>query len=152
MVAPSLGFSLVKLCCAELLSRSCPTLCDPADCSPPGSSVHEISQARILGGLPCPPPGDLPNPGVEPKSSALQVDSLPSEHTLRNPGPISEGERYLQGSHRETMLSSRDPTEREVGPGESPMSLRQRTARDDDGDQERITKREKPKRHLNGIE
>ena len=29
-------------------SHSCPTLCDPMDCSPPGSSVHGISQARIL--------------------------------------------------------------------------------------------------------
>ena len=28
--------------------QSCPTLCDPMDCSPPGSSVHGISQARML--------------------------------------------------------------------------------------------------------
>ena len=28
--------------------QSCPTLCDPMDCSPPGSSVHEILQLRIL--------------------------------------------------------------------------------------------------------
>ena len=33
--------------CAKLL-QSCPTLCDPKDLSPPGSSVHEILQARIL--------------------------------------------------------------------------------------------------------
>ena len=31
-----------------LVAQSCPTLCDPVDCSPPGSSVHEILQARIL--------------------------------------------------------------------------------------------------------
>ena len=30
-------------------------------------------------GLPCPPPGYLPNPGIEPRSSCLQEDSLPSE-------------------------------------------------------------------------
>ena len=30
----------------------CPTLCNPIDCNPPGSSIHEISQARILIGLP----------------------------------------------------------------------------------------------------
>ena len=30
-------------------------------------------------GLPCPPPGDLPNPGIEPRSPALQADSLPPE-------------------------------------------------------------------------
>ena len=35
------------LCCAKLL-QSCPTLCDPMDCSPSGSSVHRILQARIL--------------------------------------------------------------------------------------------------------
>ena len=35
------------LCCAKLL-QSCPTLCDPMDCSPPGSSVRGILQARIL--------------------------------------------------------------------------------------------------------
>ena len=31
-----------------LVAQSCPTLCDPRDCSPPGSSVHGILQARIL--------------------------------------------------------------------------------------------------------
>ena len=31
-----------------LVTKSCPTLCDPMDCSPPGSSIHGISQARIL--------------------------------------------------------------------------------------------------------
>ena len=35
-----------------LVSQSCPTLCDPMDCSPAGSRVHEIFQARILGRLP----------------------------------------------------------------------------------------------------
>ena len=49
--------------CATLL-QLCLTLCDPMDCSPPGSSVHGILQD--LSGLPCPPPGYLPNPGMEP--------------------------------------------------------------------------------------
>ena len=35
-----------RLCC--LLAPLCRTLCDPMDCSPPSSSVHGISQARIL--------------------------------------------------------------------------------------------------------
>ena len=35
------------------------------DCSLPGSSAHGIFQTRILGGLPCPSPGDLPNPGIK---------------------------------------------------------------------------------------
>ena len=48
----------------------CPMLCDPMDCSLPGSSVHRILQAKILVWLPCPPPGDLPDPGIEPRSLA----------------------------------------------------------------------------------
>ena len=38
-----------------------------------------ILKAKILEWLPCPPPGDLPNPGIEIRSPALQADSLPSE-------------------------------------------------------------------------
>ena len=38
-----------------------------------------ILQARILEWFAGPPPGDLPNPEIEPRSPALQVDSLPSE-------------------------------------------------------------------------
>ena len=47
-------------------ARSCLTVCDPVDCSPPGSSVHGILQARILEWLPFPSPGDLPDPGIKP--------------------------------------------------------------------------------------
>ena len=61
-----------------LVAKSCHS-CDPMDCRPPGSSVHGIFQAGILSGLPFPPPGDLPNPGIEPRSPALQADSLPTE-------------------------------------------------------------------------
>ena len=38
-----------------------------------------ILQARILEWVACPPPGDLPNPGIEPRSPALQGDSLSTE-------------------------------------------------------------------------
>ena len=48
------------------------------DYSLPGSSVHGILQARILEWVAIPSLGDLPNPGIEPKPSAFQVDSLPS--------------------------------------------------------------------------
>ena len=50
----------VGACCA--CTQSCLTLCDP------GSSVHEIFQARILEGFPFPTPGDLPNPAMKPES------------------------------------------------------------------------------------
>ena len=39
----------------------------------------EFSRQEYWNGLPCPPPGDLPNPGIEPGSPELQVDSLPAE-------------------------------------------------------------------------
>ena len=52
--------------CVHVLTQLCPSLCDPMDYSPPGSSADGISQVRILSGLPCPPPGDLLNPGIEP--------------------------------------------------------------------------------------
>ena len=41
------------------------------DCSPPASSVHGILQARHWSRLPCPCPGDLPNPGIKSASPAL---------------------------------------------------------------------------------
>ena len=38
----------MNICVCVLVTQSCPTLCDPMDCSPPGSSVRGILQARIL--------------------------------------------------------------------------------------------------------
>ena len=55
------------------------TLYGPMDCNLPGSSVHGILQARILEWVAFPFSRDLPNPGIEPRSPALQADSLPSE-------------------------------------------------------------------------
>ena len=43
-------------------------LCDALDCILPGSSLPGILQARILEWVACPPPGDLPNPGIKPMS------------------------------------------------------------------------------------
>ena len=50
--------------CAKSL-QLCPTHCDPVNWSHLGFSVHEILQATYWSGLPCPPPGDLPNSGIE---------------------------------------------------------------------------------------
>jgi len=49
------------------------------DWSPPGSSVGGFPRQEYWSGLPFPSPGDLPDPGIKPRSSALQVDSLPTE-------------------------------------------------------------------------
>ena len=53
--------------------------CDSMDCSLPGSSVRGILQARILEWVAIPSPGDLPDPGIEPRSPELQADSLLTE-------------------------------------------------------------------------
>ena len=55
------------------VSQLCPTLFNPMD------YIHGILQARILEWVAFPSPGDLPNPGIEPRSPVLQVDSLPAE-------------------------------------------------------------------------
>ena len=56
------------------VTQSCLTLCNPMD-----YTVHGILQARILEWVAFSPPGDLPNPGIKPRSPALQVESLPAE-------------------------------------------------------------------------
>ena len=61
-------------------------------CSSPDSSVHGIYQGRILEWVAFPPPGDLTDPGTEPRSAAslaLQMDSLPLSHLG---SPCSSGE------------------------------------------------------------
>ena len=56
------------------VAQLCLTLCDPRD-----YTVHGILQARLLEWVAVPFSRDLPNPGVEPRSAALQADSLPTE-------------------------------------------------------------------------
>ena len=47
-------------------------MCNPMDCNLSGSSVHGDSPGKNTGvGLPCPPPGDLPDPGMELASPEL---------------------------------------------------------------------------------
>ena len=62
-----------------LVAQLCLTLCDPMDCSPPGSLSMEFSRQEYWSGLSFPSPGDLPNPGIKLGSPTLQADSLLSE-------------------------------------------------------------------------
>ena len=68
-----------RCCC--LLAKSCPTLCDLMDCGPAGSSVHEISQARILEWVAISFPRGSSQPTDQTRISCkfpeLQADSLP---------------------------------------------------------------------------
>ena len=61
-----------------LVSQLCPTLCNPMGCIARQAPLSMgFSRQEYWNGLPNPPPGDLPNPGIKPVSPALQVDSLP---------------------------------------------------------------------------
>ena len=75
-----------------LVAQACPTLCNPMDCRPPGFSIHGISQARTLEWVLL--QGYLPDPGIEPGSSALQADSLPTE-LQGNPCRFAMREAFL---------------------------------------------------------
>ena len=55
----------------------CTTLWTVARQAPPSM---EFSRQEYWSGLPCPPPGDLPSPGIKSGSPALQADSLPLSH------------------------------------------------------------------------
>ena len=65
--------------CTCLIAQLCPTLCDPMDCGPPVPVSMGIPQAIKLEWVAISFTRDLPNPGIEPRSSTLQVESLPSE-------------------------------------------------------------------------
>ena len=74
-------------CVRAKAAQSCLTLCDPVDCSltrllcPWGFCRQEY-----CNGLPCPSPGDLPDPGIEPRSPVLQANSLLSESAGKQEG------------------------------------------------------------------
>ena len=88
-----------------LVAQSCPTLCNP----------WTIQRTRLLcpwgfsrqeywSGLPCPPPKDLPNSGIEPESSALQEDSLPAEL----PGKLPSNPTPGHTSRKDKSSKSKD--------------------------------------------
>ena len=67
--------SLIIVKVKVLVAQSCLTLCDPVD-SRQAPLSFGFSRQESWSGLPFPPPGDLRNPGIEPRSPALQADSL----------------------------------------------------------------------------
>ena len=90
-----------------------------------------FSKQEYWSGLPCPPPGDLPNPGIRSGSPALEADALPSEPPGGEEGE-SKGERAVQAvinslcahqslehperfmeSHREEKRKERDRDDQE---------------------------------------
>ena len=65
------------VCPVCLIAQSCLTLCDPRDCGL--TCPWGFSRQEHWSGLPWPPPGDLPKPGIKSRSPALQTDSLSTE-------------------------------------------------------------------------
>ena len=59
-----------------LVTQTCPTLCDPWNAALQAPLSMGFSRREYWSGLPCLPPGNLPNPGIELSCSALQADSL----------------------------------------------------------------------------
>ena len=71
-------FSTLKM--KVLVAQSCLTLCNPMDCIARQVPLSVgFPRHEHWSGLPFPPPGDLPDPGIEPRFPTLQADSLPSE-------------------------------------------------------------------------
>ena len=71
------GFTGVKV--KVLVVQPCPARCDPVDRSPQAPLCMGSSRQKYCSGLPVPPPGDLPDPGIKPRSPAWQAESLPAE-------------------------------------------------------------------------
>ena len=61
------------------VTQSCLTFCNPVDCTHQAPPSMGFSRQEYCSGLPIPSPGDLPDPGIEPKSPALQAEALASE-------------------------------------------------------------------------
>ena len=70
-------YSFVLVLC--LVTQWCPTLCNKLTVAHQAPLSMQIFQARILDWVAMPYPRGLPNPGIEPRSPTLQVDSLPSD-------------------------------------------------------------------------
>ena len=64
--------------CGGLVAKSCPTLATPWTVACQAPLSMRFSRQEYWTGLPFPSPGDLPDPGIEPRSPALQADSFPT--------------------------------------------------------------------------
>ena len=95
--------------CSCSFAKSCLPLCDPMDCSPPGFSLHGIFQARLLERVPFPPPGDRPDPGIEPMSP-VSPELAGRFFTTELPGkpinPLSDQIRSDQALSRVQLLAT----------------------------------------------
>ena len=99
------GITVVVL----LVTLSCPTLCDPMDCTRQVPLFLGFSRQEYWSELPFLSPGDLPDQGIEPGSPSSQADSLPSElhgQLLESQAQIYKGQKAEDP--RETDWSGQD--------------------------------------------
>ena len=76
-IAQETILNILSVC---LVAQSCPTLCDPMDCIAHQAPLSmRFSRQEYWSGKLLPSTGDLPDPGIEPGSPALQADSLSPE-------------------------------------------------------------------------
>ena len=92
------------------LIQVCPTLYDPTDCGPPGSSVHGFPRQEYWSGLPCPPPGDLPNSGIEATSLVSPALAGRFSTTSRHQGSPLIKDYYLKYSKNSQNSTRRKQT------------------------------------------
>ena len=88
-------------------AQSCLTLCNPMDCAYQAPLSMGFSRQECWSGLPFPFPGDLLDPGIEPRSPALQADALPSEP----PGKVKEESEKssLNSTFQKTKIMASGP-------------------------------------------
>ena len=73
-----------EVCGGSLVIKSCPISVTPWTVAHQAPLPMGFSRPGYWSGLPFPSPGDLPNPGIDPGSPALQADSLPTELQISN--------------------------------------------------------------------
>ena len=105
------------------MAQSCPTLCDPVDCSFQGSSARGISRQEYWSGLPFASPGDIPDPRIEPESPALRADTLPSEPPGKPPESGETDHKARTGCFQEVLSI---PTREETKGHKRILRLRER--------------------------
>ena len=103
------------LVCTCGLTQLCLILSDPLDCSPPGSPSMGFFRQEYRSGLPFPPPGDLPDPGIEPAS--LAFPTLAGRFfTIVPPGKLMWFIEALHNSFLINFLRARDSKTWSDGP------------------------------------
>ena len=91
--------------------------CNPMDCSPPGSSLHGISQARILKWVAFPSPGDLTSQGANLHLLNWQADSLPLSHQ-GSPLGKTYWRAYIKWVEQRNVYSTEKKKDEDTGPSQ----------------------------------